>query len=63
MADEDVTVTNEDDVSDTAHSQDQPRKLSDYKPTNMPLSADEIKRQRNKDIGDMKPIPERPPER
>ena len=51
----------------------EPRKLSDYKPTNMPLSASEIHQDEAKDtahegwaprttenIGDMAPLPERP---
>jgi hypothetical protein len=61
---EDVTVNNIDDQS---------RKLSDYKSTNMPLSASEIRQDEDKDtahegwaprttenIGDMTPLPERP---
>ena len=70
---EDVTVTNIDDLSDVAHEHGQSRKLSDYKSTNMPLSASEIRQDEDKDtahegwaprttenIGDMTPLPERP---
>jgi hypothetical protein len=39
---EDVTVTIMDDLSDVAHDNDRPRKLSEYKPTNLPLSKAEI---------------------
>ena len=39
MEQEDVTVSTIDDLSEVAHSQDQPRNLGDYKSTNMPLSA------------------------
>jgi len=70
---EDVTVTIIDDLSDVAHAHDRPRKLSDYKATNMPLSASQIEQDEAKDtahqgwaprttenIGDMTPLPERP---
>jgi hypothetical protein len=71
---EDITVTTIDDLSDVAHTHDHPRKLSEYKPTNMPLSASQIEQDEAKDtehagwaprttdnIGDMTPLPERPP--
>jgi predicted transcriptional regulator len=67
---EDVAVTTVDDLSDVAP--DRPRRLSEYKSTNMPLSASEIAQDEAKDtehlgwaprtlenIGDMKPLPER----
>ena len=70
---EDVSVTTIDDLSDVAP--DRQRKLSEYKATNMPLSASEIAQDEAKDtehlgwaprtlenIGDMKPLPERPTE-
>ena len=70
---EDLTVTIIDDLSQVAHSHDRPRKLSDYKPTNMPLSESEIEHDEARDtgqqgwaprttenIGDMIPLPERP---
>jgi hypothetical protein len=70
---EDVTVTIIDDLSQVAHAHDRPRKLSDYKRTNMPLSASEIEQDEAKDathtgwaprttenIGDMVPLPENP---
>jgi hypothetical protein len=70
---EDVTVSTVDDLSDVAHSHDRPRKLSEYKSTNMPLSASEITQDEAKDaahegwaprttenIGDMTPLPEKP---
>jgi len=70
---EDVIVSTVDDVSDVAHSQDRPRKLSDYKPTNMPLSKAEIEQDEARDtahegwaprttenIGDLAPLPEKP---
>jgi hypothetical protein len=70
---EDVTVSMFDDLSDVAHTHGEPRKLSDYKPTNMPLSAAEIRHDEVRDeahtgwaprttenIGDMTPIPEKP---
>jgi hypothetical protein len=69
---EDVTVTIIDDLSAVAHTHDRLRKLSDYKPTNMPLSRSEIDQDEVKDtahegwgprttenIGDMVPLPER----
>jgi hypothetical protein len=69
---EDVAVSTVDDLSDVAHTHDQQRKLSEYKSTNMPLSASEIAQDEAKDtehlgwaprtlenIGDMKPLPER----
>ncbi len=68
MPEEDVSVTTVDDASD------RPRKLSEYKPTNLPLSADEIAQDEAKDtghegwaprttenIGDFVPLPERDP--
>ncbi len=75
---EDVIVTTVDEVSDVAHADaahryDEPRRLSDYKPTNMPLSQFEIEQDETRDtahegwaprttenIGDMTPLPERP---
>jgi hypothetical protein len=73
MAEEDITVNNTDDLSDVAHAHDEPSKLSDYKPTNMPLSQSEIEHDEARDtahegwaprttenIGDMTPLPEHP---
>jgi hypothetical protein len=73
MDQEVVTVTTVDEVSDVAHSKDRPRNLSDYKSTNMPLSASEIEQDEARDtahagwaprttenIGDMIPLPEKP---
>jgi hypothetical protein len=73
MDQEDVTVSTVDDLSEVAHSQDRPRKLSEYKPTNMPLSKSEIDQDEAKgtadegwaprtteNIGDMIPLPEKP---
>jgi hypothetical protein len=70
---EDVTVSKFDDLSDVAHDHDEIRKLSEYKPTNVPLSASVIEQDEAKDtahegwgprttenIGDMKPLPEHP---
>jgi hypothetical protein len=70
---EDVIVTNLDDVSDVAHSKDVPRRLSEYKPSNVPLSEAEIAQNEARDpghagwgprttenIGDMVPLPEKP---
>jgi hypothetical protein len=70
---EDVTVSIIDDLSDVAYAHDHPRKLSEYKPTNMPLSASQIQQDEARDtahegwaprttenIGDMTPLPERP---
>jgi hypothetical protein len=72
MPEEDVSVTTIDDLSDVAHTHGRERKLSEYKSTNMPLSASEIARDEAKDtehlgwaprtlenIHDMKPIPEK----
>jgi hypothetical protein len=66
MPEEDVSVTT------VADPFDRPRKLSEYKPTNLPLSADEIARDEARDtahegwaprttenIGDLVPLPER----
>jgi hypothetical protein len=68
---EDMIVSTIDDLSDVAHTHDWQRKLSEYKSTNMPLSASEITRDEAKDTGhlgwaprtlenisDMKPLPE-----
>ncbi len=68
MPEEDITVSVEDDS-------DAVRKLSDYKPTNSPLSNSEIKQDEARDtghegwaprttenIGDLTPLPERPAE-
>ena len=73
MAEEDITVNNIDDLSDVADAHDERRKLSDYKPTNVPLSKAEIEHDEARDtahegwaprptenIGDMTPLPERP---
>jgi hypothetical protein len=70
---EDVTVSKFDDISDVAHDHDHSRKLSEYKPTNMPLSRDDIEQDQLRDtehkgwaprttenIGDMRPLPEKP---
>jgi hypothetical protein len=72
---EDVTVSTVDDLSEVAHANDRPRKLSEYKSTNMPLSASEIARDEadakdaanegwaprtTENIGDMAPRPEKP---
>jgi hypothetical protein len=72
---EDVSVSTFDDLSEVAHTHDRERKLSEYKPTNMPLSASQIEQDEAKDtehegwgprttenIGDMKPLPEHPTE-
>jgi hypothetical protein len=72
---EDVTVSTFDDLSDAAHDHDEVRRLSDYKPTNVPLSASVIEQDEAKDtehqgwaprttenIVDMKPLPEHPTE-
>jgi hypothetical protein len=69
---EDVSVTTIDNLSDVAHTQGRPRKLSEYKATNTPLSASEIAQDEAKDtehlgwaprstenIADMKPLPEK----
>jgi hypothetical protein len=68
MADEDVIV----DIDDESN---EPHKLSEYKPTNVPLSRSQIERDESRDtehegwaprttenIGDMTPLPERPAE-
>jgi hypothetical protein len=73
MAEEDISVSTVDDVSDVAHAHDRPRKLSEYRPTNMPLSQAEIHSDEERDtahegwaprttenIGDMKPLPDPP---
>jgi hypothetical protein len=73
MEPEDVTVSTVDDVSDVAHAHDRPRKLSEYKSTNMPLSKAEIEHDEARDtaregwaprttenIGDPVPLPEKP---
>jgi hypothetical protein len=70
---EDVTVSTLDDVSDVAHDHDRLRKLSEYRPTNVPLSKAEIEQDEARDtahtgwaprtpenIGDMVPLPEKP---
>ncbi len=70
---EDVDVNAIDDLSDVAHSRGRVRKLSEYKPTNVPLSQSEIEDDEAKDpehtgwgprttenIGDMVPLPEKP---
>jgi hypothetical protein len=66
MVEEDVIVSISDELGE-------PRKLSDYKPTNTPLSKTEIEQDEAKDtehegwaprttenIGDMTPLPEKP---
>lgn len=71
--DENVIVNLADDVSDAAHDRDQPRKLTEYRPTNMPLSKFEIEQDEARDtahkgwtprtmqnIGDLVPLPEKP---
>ena len=73
MEQEDVTVNISDDISSVAHDRDEPRKLSEYKPTNVPLSKSEIEQDEARDtehegwgprttenIGDMVPLPEKP---
>jgi hypothetical protein len=70
---ENVIVSVMDDLSDSAHAHDWPRRLSEYKATNLPLSRSEIARDEAKDtahlgwaprttenIGDMKPLREKP---
>jgi hypothetical protein len=70
---EDVIVNNVDDLSDVAHPKDEPRRLSEYKPTNTPLSESEIEMGEARDtehqgwaprttenIGDLVPLPEKP---
>jgi len=72
---EDVTVSDFDDLSSVAHTHNEPRKLDEYSPTNMPLSESQIEQDEAKDtdhtgwgprtlenIGDMKPLPEHPKE-
>jgi hypothetical protein len=74
MAEEDISVSTIDDLSKVAHDHDRTRKLSEYSPTNMPLSAAEINEDEAKDvehtgwaprttenIGDLKPLPENGP--
>jgi hypothetical protein len=69
---EDVSVTTIDNLSDVAHTQGRPRKLSEYKATNTPLSASEIAQDEaqeteplgwaprsTENIADMKPLPEK----
>jgi hypothetical protein len=66
MAEEDVTVSINDESNET-------RKLSEYRPTNVPLSKSQIEQDEARDtehegwaprttenIGDMKPLPEKP---
>jgi hypothetical protein len=66
MAEEDVLVSIDDESNE-------PRKLSEYKPTNLPLSKAEIEQDEARDtehegwaprttenIGDMTPLPEKP---
>jgi hypothetical protein len=60
MADQDVPVSTEDDISDVAHDRDRTRRVKDFKPTNAPLSKDEIEKKKSGDIGDMKPLAEKP---
>ncbi|HTW65350.1 MAG TPA: hypothetical protein VME17_12065 [Bryobacteraceae bacterium] len=71
MAEEDISVTTVDELSQVAHAHDRTRKLSEYSPTNMPLSASEIEQDEARDtkhcgwaprttenIGDLAPLPE-----
>lgn len=73
MDPEDVIVNDLDVLSDVAHFHDEPRKIGEYKPTNVPLSKFEIDRDEMKDtahrgwaprttenIGDLTPLPEEP---
>lgn len=70
---EEIDVSTIDDISDTAHRHTRARTLDEYSPTNSPLSKDEIDhglaRDKNHtgwaprttdDIGDLKPLPEKP---
>jgi len=60
MADQDVPVSTCDELSDVAHDHNQVRKVSDFKPTNAPLSKDEIEKRKQGYIGDLEPLPEQP---
>jgi hypothetical protein len=73
MTEEDISVTMVDDLSLVADPHAETRKLSEYSPTNMPLSANEIRQDEARDtshtgwaprntenIGDLKPLPEHP---
>jgi hypothetical protein len=70
---EDIIVNMADDVFHPSRDHDPPRKVSEYKPTNMPLSKFEIEQDEAKgtahhgwtprtleNIGDMVPLPEKP---
>lgn len=70
---EDVIVNIEDDIFHQSRDHDAPRRISQYKPTNMPLSKFEIEQDEARDtahkgwaprtpqnIGDMVPLPEKP---
>ena len=72
-AHEDVSVTTIDELSSDAHVHSEIRKMSQYKPTNVPLSAAEIAQDEARDtkhkgwaprttenIGDLVPLPEPP---
>lgn len=71
---EDVSVTTIDELSLNAHVHSETRKISEYKPTNVPLSAAEIAQDETRDtkhkgwaprttknIGDLTPLPEQDP--
>lgn len=73
MTEEDVIVNDKDELFHTSHDHEPPRKLGEYKVTNLPLSQAEIKRDEARDthhegwgprttknIGDMTPLPEKP---
>lgn len=72
--DEQLIVNDYDEISDVVRKHDEPRKVGEYKPTNAPLSEAEIEEDERKsggkpgwgprttkNIGDLKPLPERPP--
>ncbi|HEX5228563.1 MAG TPA: hypothetical protein VFW44_12665 [Bryobacteraceae bacterium] len=60
MADQDVPVSNCDELSDTAHDRDEVRRVRDFKQTNAPLSKSEIDKKKDGYLGDMTPLPEKP---
>lgn len=70
---ENVIVNIADDIFHQSHDHDPARRVSEYKPTNMPLSKFEIEQDEARDtehtgwaprtpdnIGDMVPLPEKP---
>ena len=74
MAEEDISVTTVDEISQVAHARSRTRKLSEYRPSNMPLSEYEIQQDEAIDkkhqgwaprtlynIHDMTPLPEKSP--